>query len=204
MEDFGRVPVFHLVAEPSVTDCGMRHECGSVESLARVCKVTQRCKAASASKEAARFVELERETNQLEDDLLTRLEKIDWMQRKIDEMTLNEHHDAEFTAKVIKERDRVLAEKEQHHEETRKALERAKVADKEAMRRKSAELEAVRQHMKQAHAENKSLTVDQDDLLKEQVRQEEVRQTESKLVELQKQIADVTADNTRLKVCAET
>ena len=101
-------------------------------------------------------------------------------------------HDAEFTAKVIKERDRVLAEKEQHHEETRKAFERAKVADKEAMRRKSAELEAVRQHMKQAHAENKSLTVDQDDLLKEQVRQEEVRQTESKLVELQKQIAEAS------------
>ena len=77
---------FHLVAEPSVTDCGMRHECGSVESLARVCEGTQRCKPASARKEAARIVELEREKEQLEDDLLTFLGKIDQMQKKIDEM----------------------------------------------------------------------------------------------------------------------
>ena len=62
---------FHSVAEPSVTDCGMRHECGSVESLGRVCEGTQRCMQASAWKEAARTVELEREKGQLEDDLLT-------------------------------------------------------------------------------------------------------------------------------------
>ena len=79
---------------------------------------------ASAWKEAARIVELEREKEQLEDDLLTFLGKIDQMQKKIDEMTLNENHDA----KVIKERDRVLAEKEQHSEEARKAFERAKGA----------------------------------------------------------------------------
>ena len=90
---------FHSVAEPSVTDCGMRHECGSVESLAQVCEGTQRCMPASAWKEAARIVELERE--QLEDDLLTFLGKIDQMQKKIDEMTLDENHDAEFTAKVM-------------------------------------------------------------------------------------------------------
>ena len=70
---------FHLVAEPSVADGGMRHECGSVESLGRVCEVTQRCKPASAWKEAARMVELEREKNQLENDLLTFLGKIDRM-----------------------------------------------------------------------------------------------------------------------------
>ena len=52
---------FDLVAEPSFTDCGMRHECGSVESLARVCEGTQRRTPASAWKEAARIVELERE-----------------------------------------------------------------------------------------------------------------------------------------------
>ena len=52
---------FRLVAEPSVADCGMRHERGSVESLGRVCEVTQRCKPASAWKEGARKVELERE-----------------------------------------------------------------------------------------------------------------------------------------------
>ena len=135
---------FHLVLEPSVADCGMRHECGSVESLARVCEGTQRCMPASAWKEAARIVELEREKEQLEDDLLACLGKIDRMQEKIDEMTLNENHDAAFIAKVMKERDRVLAEEEQHSEEARKAFERAKGASKEAMRRKNAELEAVR------------------------------------------------------------
>ena len=109
-----------MVAEPSVTDCGVRHECGSVESLGRVCDVTQRCKPATAWKEAARKVELEREKNQLADDLLTCLGKIDWMQKTIDEVTLNENHDAELIAKVMKERDRVLAEKEQHSEENRK------------------------------------------------------------------------------------
>ena len=87
--------------------------------------------------------------------------------RKIGEMTLNENHDAEFIAKVMKERDRVLAEKEQHSEEARKAFERAQGASKEAMRRKNAELEAVRRHMKQAQAENESLEVDRDVLLKE-------------------------------------
>ena len=56
-------------------------------------------------------MELEREKEQLEDDLLACLGKIDRMQKKIDEMTLNENHDAEFIAKVMKERDRVLAEK---------------------------------------------------------------------------------------------
>ena len=91
---------FHLVAEPSVADCGMRHECGSVESLARVCEGTQRCMPASAWKEAARIVELEREKEQLEDDLMTFLGKIDHMQKKIDEMTRNVNHDAEFIAKV--------------------------------------------------------------------------------------------------------
>ena len=35
--------------------------------LSRVCEVTQRCKPASAWKEAARIVELEREKEQLED-----------------------------------------------------------------------------------------------------------------------------------------
>ena len=44
------------------------------------------------------------------------------MQKKIDEMTLNENHDAEFIAKVIKESDRELAEKEQHSEEARKSF----------------------------------------------------------------------------------
>ena len=153
---------FHLVAEPSVADCGMRHECGSVEPSARVCEGTQRCMPASAWKEAARIVELEREKEQLEDDLLTLLGKIDQMQKKMDEMTLNENHDAEFIAKVMKERDRVLAEKEQHLEEARKAFERAKGVSKEATRRKNAELESVRRQMKQAQAENKSLEVDRD------------------------------------------
>ena len=97
---------FHLVAEQSVADCGIGHECGSVESLGRVYEVTQRCKPASAWKEAARMVELEREKNQLEDDLLTFLGKVDRMQKKIDEMTLNENHDAELIAKAMKERDR--------------------------------------------------------------------------------------------------
>ena len=46
------------------------------------------------------------------------------MQKKIDEMTLNENHDAEFVAKVMNERDRVLAKKEKQLEEARKALER--------------------------------------------------------------------------------
>ena len=90
---------FHLVAEPSVADCGMRHECGSVESLGRVCEVTQSCKPASAWKEA-RMVELEREKSPLEDDLLTFLGRIDRMQKKIDDMTLGENHDAELIAKV--------------------------------------------------------------------------------------------------------
>ena len=124
-------------------------------------------------------------------------------------MTLNENRGAEFIAKVMKERDRVLAEKEQHSEEARKAFERAKGASKEAMRRKNAELEAVRRQMKQAQAENKSLEVDRDVLLKEQVRLaqvclEQVCQTKSTHVELQKQIADLTVENTRLKVCAES
>ena len=82
----------------------------------------------------------------------------------------------------MKERDRVLAEKEQHSEEPRKAFERANGASKEAMRRKNAELEAVRRQMKQAQAENKSLEVDRDVLLKERVRLvclEKVRQTKS-------------------------
>ena len=148
------------------------------------------------------------EKEQLEDDLLTFLGKIDQVQKKIDEMTLNENHDAEFIAKVMKERDRVLAEKERHSEEARKAVERAKGASKEAMRRKNPELEAVRRKMKQAQAENKSLEVDLDVLLKEQVRLEQVCpkqvcQTKSTLVELQEQIADLTVENIRLKVCAE-
>ena len=140
---------------------------------------------ASAWKEAARIVELEREEEQLEDDLLTFLGKIDLM------------------------KDRVLAEKEQHSEEATKAFQRAKGKSNEAMRRKNAELEAVRRQMKQAQAENKSLEVDQDVLLKEQVRLQQVCldqgcQTKSTLVELQKQIADLTVENTRLKVCAES
>ena len=149
-------------------------------------------------------MELEREKEQLEDDWFTFLGKIDQVQKKIDEMTLNENHDAEFVAKVMNERDRVLAEKEQHSEEARKALERAKDASKEAMRRKNAQLEAVRGQMKQAQAENKSLEVDRDAPLKEQVRLEQVCQTKSTLVELQKQIADLTVENTHLKVCAES
>ena len=119
------------------------------------------------------------------------------MQKKIDEMTLNENHDAEFIAKVMNVRDRVLAEKEQHSEEARKAFERAKGASKEARRRKNAELEAVRRQTKQARA-------DRDVPLKEQVCLEQVCQTKSTLVELQRQIADLTVENTRLKVCAES
>ena len=42
------------------------------------------------------------------------------------------------------------------------------------MRRKNAELEAVRRQMKQAQAENKSLEVDRDVLLKEQMHLEQV------------------------------
>ena len=77
------------------------------------------------------------------------------------------------------------------------------------MRRKNAEPEAVRRLMKQAQAENKSLEVDRDVLLKEQVLLEQVCldqvcQTKSTLVELQKQIAHLTAENTRLKLCAES
>ena len=71
-------------------------------------------------KEAARMVQLEREKNQFEDDLLKFLGKNDRMQKKIDEMTLNENHDAQLFAKVIKKRDRLLAEKEQRSEENRK------------------------------------------------------------------------------------
>ena len=95
-------------------------------------------------------------------------------------------------------------QKEQHSEEAGKAFERAKGASKEAMRRKNAELEAVRRQMKHAQAENKSLEVDRDVLLKEQVRLEQVGEAKSALVELQQQIADLTAENTRLKVCAES
>ena len=40
-------------------------------------------------------------TNQLEDDLLSFLGKIERMQKQIDEMTLNENHDAELIAKVM-------------------------------------------------------------------------------------------------------
>ena len=94
-----------------VADCGMRHECGSVESWGLVFEVTQRCKPASAWKVAARMVELEREKNQLEDDVLRCLGLNDRMQKKIGEMALNENHFAEIIAKVMKERDRVLAEK---------------------------------------------------------------------------------------------
>ena len=65
-----------------------------------------------------------REKNQLEDDLLTFLGKIDRMQKKTDEMMLNENHDAELIPKVMKERDRVLAEKEQHSEKNRKLKQR--------------------------------------------------------------------------------
>ena len=135
-------------------------------------------------------MELEQEKEQLEDDLLTFLRKIDQVQKNIDEMTLNENHDTEFDAKVMNERDWLLAEKEQHSEEARKPFERAKGASKEAMRRKNAELEAVRRQTKQAQAENKSLEVDRDVPLKEQVRLEQVWQTKSTLVELQKQIAE--------------
>ena len=65
------------------------------------------------------------------------------------------------------------------------------------MRRKNAELEAVRREMKQTQA-------DRDVPLKEQVCLHQVCQTKSTLVELQKQIADLTIENTRLKVCAES
>ena len=41
------------------------------------------------------------------------------MQKKIDEMTLNENHDAQLIAKVMKKRDRLSAEKEQRSEENR-------------------------------------------------------------------------------------
>ena len=61
----------------------MRHECGSVESYARVCEGTQRCMPASAWKEAARIVGLEREKENPEDDLLTFLGKIDQMQKAL-------------------------------------------------------------------------------------------------------------------------
>ena len=71
-------------------------------------------------KEAARMVQLEREKNQSQDDLLKFLGKNDRMKKKIDEMTLNENHDALLIAKVMKERDRLLAEKEQRLEENRK------------------------------------------------------------------------------------
>ena len=64
----------------------------------------------------------------------------------------------------MNERDRVLAEKEQHSEG----------ANKEAMRRKNSELEVVRRQMKQAQAENKSLEVDRDVLCMEEVRLEPV------------------------------
>ena len=99
-------------------------------------------------------------------------------------------------------------QKEQHLEEARKAFERAKGASIEAMRRKNAELETMRRQMKHAQAENKSLEVDRDVLLKEQVRLEQVCleqvcQTKPTLVELQTQIADLTAENARKKVCAE-
>ena len=70
--------------------------------------------------------------------------------------TLNENLDAEFTAKVMKVRGRVLAEKEQHSEEARKAFERAKGASKEAMRRKNAELEAAPTDEASASAEQVS------------------------------------------------
>ena len=70
------------------------------------------------------MVELERDKNQLEDHLLTFLGKVSGTHKKIDEMTLNENHDAELIAKVMKERDRVLAEKEQHSEENRKLKQR--------------------------------------------------------------------------------
>ena len=66
------------------------------------------------------MMQLEREKNQLDDDLLKFLGKNDRMQKKIDEMTLNENHDAELIAKVMKKRDRLLAEKEQRSGENRK------------------------------------------------------------------------------------
>ena len=201
MPSTGREHNFHLEHKPSVADCGMRHECGSVESLGRVCEGTQRCMPASAWKKAVRIVELEQEKEQLDDDLLTFLRKIDQMQKKINEMTLNENHDAEFIAEKMNERHRVLAEKEQHSEEARKAFEHAKGANKEAMRRKNAELEAVRRQMKQTLAENKSLEVDRDVLLMEQVCLDQVCQTKSTLVELQKQIADLGREHSSESLC---
>ena len=75
-------------------------------------------------------MELEREKEQLEDDLFTLLGKIDQMQKKIDEMTLNKNHNAEFIPKVMNGRDWVLTEKEQHSEEARKAFERTRDASK--------------------------------------------------------------------------
>ena len=72
------------------------------------------------------------------------------------------------------------------------------------MRRKNAEQEAVRRQTKQTRAENKSLEVGRDAPLKEQVCLEQKCQTKSTLDELQKQIADLTVENTHLKVCAES
>ena len=218
---------FRSVAEPSVADCGTRHECGSVESLGRVCEVTQKCKAASAWKEAARMVELEREKNQLEDDLLTFLGKIDRVQKKIDEMTLNENHDAELIAKVVKERDRVLAEKEQLSEENRKLKQpvgaskriEQKVRDekKAALKAKTLEfhqelnwkLEQKDENRIRLESEKKSLQREVQ-LCKQEIEERKTKDfLDAALIDeirdqSAQQIADLTAENTRLKVCAES
>ena len=125
------VAFFQLVAEPSVADCGMRHELQLSRVIGTGLRRDPEVHASECLKEAARIVELEREKEQLEDDLLACLGKIDQMQKKIGEMTLNENHDAEFIAKVMKERDRVLAERVQHSEEARKAFKRARGVSRE-------------------------------------------------------------------------
>ena len=173
------------------------------------------------------MVELEREKNQLEDDLLMCLGKIDRMQKKTDEMTVNENHDAEFIARVMNECDRVLAEKKQHSEENRKLKQRVgelklveqKVRDekKAALKAKTLDFnQALDWQLEQNDADRIRLKSEKKSLEWEvqQCKQEmEPWKTKESLNatifdeitdQSAQQIADLTAENTRLEVCAES
>ena len=150
-------------------------------------------------------------TNQLEDDLLTFLGKIERMQKQIDEMKLNGNPDAELIAKVVKERDQVLAEREQHSEENRKLKQRVgelkrfeqKVRDEKKAALKAKTLD-FHQELDWQLEQN-----DADRIRLEQCKQEiEERKTKVSLDvapideikdQSAQQIADLTAENTRLR-----
>ena len=111
-------------------------------------------------------------------------------------MTLNENHDAEFIAKMMNERDLVLAESatlggSEKSFRTRERREQRGHATQECRAGDHAPTDEARTSGEQESG-------------REQVCLEQVCQTKSTLVDLQKQIADLTAENARLTVCAES